>query len=90
VECQPEASGWRCTVTVGADPDVSRHEVTVSREDLARFAPSGIAVERLVEASFEFLLAREPRESILRRFDLPVISRYFPEYEREIHRHLSG
>ena len=31
-----------------------------------------------------FLLAREPRESILGRFDLPLIGRYFPEYEREI------
>ena len=31
-----------------------------------------------------FLLEREPKESILSRFDLPIISRYFPEYEEEI------
>jgi hypothetical protein len=37
-----------------------------------------------VEESFRFLLEREPKESILRRFNLTVISRYFPEYEREI------
>lgn len=90
VECEPGESGWRCTVTAGTDPDASRHEVTVSREDLARLAPPGIAVERLVEASFEFLLAREPRESILRSFDLSAISRYFPDYEREIRQHLGG
>ena len=35
---------------------------------------------RLVRASFEFLLEREPASSILRRFDLDVIGRYFPEY----------
>jgi hypothetical protein len=37
-----------------------------------------------VRRSFEFLLEREPKESILTRLDLSVISRYFPEYEREI------
>ena len=88
VDCRSDGPGWRCTVTVGTDARASRHEVTVSREDLARLAPTGIAVERLVEASFEFLLAREPRESILRTFDLPAISRYFPDYEREIRRRL--
>jgi hypothetical protein len=35
-----------------------------------------------------FLLKREPKESILRSFDLTVISRYFPEYEREMTRRL--
>ena len=46
--------------------------------------------EALIEASFHFLLAREPKESILGRFDLPVIERYFPEYPREIGARLSG
>jgi hypothetical protein len=36
------------------------------------------------------MLEREPRESILREFELPVIGRYFPEYEREIQRRLGG
>jgi hypothetical protein len=40
--------------------------------------------ERLIRASFEFLLEREPKESILARFELPVIERYFPEYPRVI------
>ena len=31
-----------------------------------------------------FLLAREPKESILKRFDVSVISDYFAEFEREI------
>jgi hypothetical protein len=40
--------------------------------------------EELIQKSFQFLLEREPKESILSRFDLSVISRYFPEFEREI------
>ena len=40
--------------------------------------------DALVRAAFDFLLTREPRESILRRFDLPVIGRYFPGWEAEV------
>ncbi len=40
--------------------------------------------EELIKNSFDFLLERESKESILSRFDLRVISRYFPEYEQEI------
>jgi hypothetical protein len=47
-------------------------------------APADADPTRLVRESFEFLLAREPRESILRSFELPVIGRYFPEWETEI------
>ena len=41
-------------------------------------------IESLIMRSFEFLLERESNTSILRSFELPVISSYFPEYERVI------
>jgi predicted transcriptional regulator len=66
------------------------HDVTVSASDYAKFTAGKIEPEELVRKSFEFLLEREPKESILTRFDLSVISRYFPEYEREIKRSLSN
>jgi hypothetical protein len=59
------------------------HDVTVTPDDVSRYAP-GSTPERLLEASFEFLLEREPASSILSRFALPVIERYFPEYPRVI------
>jgi hypothetical protein len=59
------------------------HEVTVWPSDVERYAPDA-APEDLIEASFEFLLEREPKEAILRKFELPVIERYFPEYARII------
>jgi hypothetical protein len=40
----------------------------------------------LVRGSFEFLLEREPASSILPRFDLGVIERYFPEWREEMRR----
>ncbi len=62
----------------------TRHRVTVSQATLSRLAPNETDPTALIIASFEFLLEREPGESILREFDLPVIGRYFPEYEREM------
>ena len=88
VGCRADRGRWRCEVRIGDDPDATRHQVAVSDEDLVRLAPAGTSVERVVEASFVFLLEREPRESILRQFDLAVIARYFPDYEREIQRRL--
>jgi hypothetical protein len=87
VRCDRSAGGWRCRVTVGDGPSATTHEVGVTNADLLRLRPDA-EVERLVEASFRFLLEREPRESILRRFELPVIGRYFPEYEAEVRRGL--
>ena len=57
----------------------TRHEVTVWPSDVARYAPDATP-EALLEASFVFLLEREPKEAILRRFELPAVERYFPEY----------
>ncbi len=59
------------------------HEVTASDADLHRYGGESPA-ERLIELSFQFLLEREPKESILRAFDLPVIQHYFPEFPQEI------
>lgn len=84
VVCRPSAAGWSCSVRVGEDAGATSHEVSVSADDLARLAPGAADPAELVRASFEFLLEREPRESILRNFELPVIGRYFPEYDVEI------
>jgi hypothetical protein len=67
----------------------TRHNVTMSREMCERLTAGKHTPERWLEAAFRFLLDREPKESILRRFDVTVISRYFPEFERELPRYLS-
>jgi hypothetical protein len=80
--------GWDCMVTV-RDGSETQHRVRVSRADLARLAPGASDPVDLVEASFAFLLEREPKESILREFDLTVIGTYFPDYERQIGQRLT-
>ena len=89
VACRLTPDGFACDVIVGTDAAATRHTVFVSQEALAQLAPGHYDPEELVTASFVFLLEREPRESILRRFELPVIERYFPGYEAQIRRQMA-
>jgi len=66
-------------VTVDDGRGTTAHEVTVWPSDMARYAPEATP-EELLDASFRFLLEREPKEAILGRFELPTIERYFPDY----------
>jgi hypothetical protein len=85
VGCEPTGDGWTCQVDLSdADGSRTQHGVAVTRADLERLAPGAADPAELVRRSFEFLLARESKESILRSFDLSVIGRYFPEYEASI------
>jgi hypothetical protein len=60
------------------------HWVTLTHLYYQKLTNNQIPPELLVEKSFEFLLDRESNTSILSRFDLPIIERYFPEYEETI------
>ena len=70
-------------VTV-AGRTTTTHRVTVKPSYHEKLTDGHISTEKLVEKSFEFLLQRESNTSILRTFELPVIGRYFPEYETTI------
>ena len=78
----------RYDVVVDDGRGTSRHEVTAPAAVVADLGGGEAAATRLIEASFEFLLEREPKEAILRRFDLPEIGLHFPDYPGEIRRRL--
>jgi hypothetical protein len=72
--------GWTCHVRIEEQGHtLTEHIVEVTTADVKRLA-QGSSVEDLVRRSFEFLLERESPQSILRRFTLSDIERYFPEY----------
>lgn len=75
-------------VTVTERASATHHRVTLDKADYERLAGGKASPEALVAESFRFLLERESKESILRSFDLTVIGRYFPEYERLIGKRL--
>lgn len=64
--------------------DTTTHRVVVPEEYPGVLGVADVPLTRLVHESFRFLLEREPKEQILATFDLPTISRYFPEYEDAI------
>ena len=70
------------------DGSTSVHEVTVSLADFERLGRNFRALDEFVRACFQFLLEREPKESILPSFDVSMISSYFPEFEDTISRAL--
>jgi hypothetical protein len=82
------ADGYKFQVTVRERGGETRHRVTLQKADYQRLAGGKASPEALVTESFRFLLEREPKEAILGSFDLTVIGRYFPEYERVIRKRL--
>jgi hypothetical protein len=71
-------------VVVEEGESKTEHTVTIDQDYYDRLTQGAVLKEKLIEESFKFLLDREPKESILRRFNLKVINRYFPEYEKTI------
>ena len=76
-------TGWSFEVKV-SNGNSTTHRVNLTREYYEHLALTDTNPSNLVEGSFRFLLEREPKEMILRTFDLKIISHYFPEYERRI------
>ncbi len=66
------------------DITATTHEVTAQADYALKLTAGKISTAELVRKSFEFLLTRESNTSILRSFDLSMIARYFPEYEKII------
>ena len=72
-------------VTVSEDGGSTEHavRVTAPAPTISVGYPS---LEAFVEASFQFLLEREAKESILPSFEIREIGRYFPEWESALAR----
>lgn len=74
-------TGDQFTVQIGGR---TRHEVIARPHTLARVQRPGESAEETIGRAFDFLLAREAPESILRRFALEDIARYFPDFWTEM------
>ena len=75
-----ELSKDKFEITVNADR-ITKHVVSVTDQMLLNLTNNKISKEELLNFSFNFLLEREPNTSILSKFDIIVISKYFPEIE---------
>ncbi len=87
-------SSWRYHVEIAeSDGSSSKttHQVAMSKDYYMNMTERGrtIIPEEFIQKSFEFLLDRESRDSILQQFDIAQINDYFPEYETEIKKALN-
>ena len=71
-------------VIINEENSKTEHNVELDNEYYQKLTGDKITEEELIKKSFQFLLERESKDSILSRFNLKVIKRYFPEYEKEI------
>lgn len=71
-------------VTVEERGNKTAHAVTLNDNYYQDLTDGKITKEELLRRSFEFLLERESKESILSEFNLELIEHYFPEYEEKI------
>ena len=62
----------------------TQHEVTVTDIAYQHLTSGRATKEELLDFSFKFLLERELNTSIHSKFNITVISQYFPEYESEL------
>jgi hypothetical protein len=82
IDCRARDGGWLCHVTVSDGASFTEHEVSISQADLNRYGADSTSLVALVSEAFAFLLEREPKESILRKFAISDIETYFPEFGR--------
>ena len=83
-----ELSKDKFEITVNAD-QLTKHVVSVTDQMLLNLTNNKISKEELLNFSFNFLLKREPNTSILSKFDIIVISKYFPEYISKVENYCS-
>jgi hypothetical protein len=84
---QASSDEWLVTVNGRA---TTTHRVCVTAADVARFPAAAGSAEKLLTASFEFLLEREPNTSILPSFDLMLMGQYFPEFPKELPKYVGS
>ena len=68
---------------------IIKHVVSVTDQMLLNLTKNKISKEELLNFSFNFLLEREPNTSILSKFEITVISKYFPEYISKVENYCS-
>ena len=83
-----ELSKDKFEIIVKAD-QLTKHVVSVTDQMLLNLTKNKISKEELLNFSFNFLLEREPNTSILSKFDIIVISKYFPEYISKVKNYCS-
>jgi len=85
IEITTETEGsnhWTYEVKVYDNGRRHAYDVTLSWPDYDLWSRGRVAPQEVVQKAFEFLLEREPADSIMAKFDCSVIRRYFPDVDK--------
>ena len=66
-------------VSVNEEISSTKHLVTMEK-DFFKELKTEVYPVNIVEESFKFLLSKEPKEMIYSKFDVSIISRYYPDF----------
>lgn len=86
-EANQRESGWTFLVELGHGEGLIEYWVDVDREYWTRLTNRRIEPAELVELTFKFLLEKESKELILKKFNISDVAGRFPMYELEIKKH---
>lgn len=89
VKRMADGNPLRFAVAVRDADGETHHVVTMTPSTNERLTGGEHTPEKCVEAAFRFLLDREPKEAILGRFGVTLISHYFPEFEARLPEYLA-
>lgn len=91
IEVRQSAGGdpLKFAVVVRDEKGETRHVVTMAPATFQDLTAGAHSPVKCIEAAFRFLLDREPKEHILARFDMAVVSHYYPDFERKLPDYLS-
>lgn len=67
-----------------SDEQTTTHEVILDDKFLNNLNIKHLSKEQIIHESFLFLLSRESNTSILKEFNIEVISSYFPDFYNHI------
>lgn len=92
IEVRQSAGGdpLKFAVVVRDEAGETHHVVTMAPSTYQELTGGTATPVRCVEATFRFLLDREPKEQILARFDMAVVPHYYPDFERQLPGYLSA
>lgn len=85
-ETNQSDNSWTFLVELGHGEGLVEYSVDVDRDYWTRLTNRRVEPAELVVATFKFLLDKESKELILKKFNLADISGHFPNYENEMRR----
>jgi len=76
--------GWTFFVEIGTGDGLVEYFVDLDRDYWTKLTDRRVEPAELIRLTFKFLLEREQKEIILKKFNMADITGYFPQYEYEV------